>query len=238
MKSRLALNIGCSKCSVRHLCLASNLEDKDILELNNLITLVKCLAKNEHLSTMNTPLQNLYAVYKGSCKEYWINEKGDECITNFYFPGDIIGIESVEGRKHLFSVSALEETRLCVIPIERFLELLNNNPTILRRFLSINSLKMQNDQSLKMSITANEKISDFLLHIYHRMLERHPDSKEVRLAMSQLDISNYLGIAYETVNRIFSHLKRKRIISLKNKILKIHDQNALEESGRLDYPKL
>jgi CRP/FNR family transcriptional regulator len=94
---------------------------------------------------------------------------------------------------------------------------------------------MQNDQSTSMGITANERVCDFLMNILTRMQERNHSEKNIYLPMSQLDISNFLGIAYETVNRVFQNLKRNKIIKINNKTMAVLDVNELENRGRIDY---
>jgi CRP/FNR family transcriptional regulator len=234
-KSRALEHISCLHCPSSSLCIAAELDTEAKVQLDTLITKIQNLTKGDHIFHVQDPVKNLYAVYKGSFKEYWIDENGNECITNFYFPGDLIGIESISNRKHLFSVSALEDTTLCVIPLGAFLELMQSHSSIMKRFINIASLKMQNDQSTTMGVTATEQVCDFLMNITTRMLERNYSKSEIHLPMSQLDISNYLGIAYETVNRVFQKLKSSKIIKLKNKSMQVLDISELENQGRIDY---
>ncbi|MCD6039628.1 MAG: Crp/Fnr family transcriptional regulator [Gammaproteobacteria bacterium] len=235
IKSRVAQNINCFNCCSRHLCIAGgSLNTSEIDYLNGLIQKVVILKKQEHLFHAHSEQKNLYAVYKGSCKEYWIDENGNYCVTNFYFPGDLIGLESISDRTHLLSVVALEPTELCVISLNDF-SLMQEKVNILKRFIDITSMKMRNDRSAKMGVTAHERVSDFLLNLISRMLERNQTINHVPLPMSQLDISNFLNIAHETVNRIFKNLARQKIIKIQNKVLTVLDISELERLGRLDY---
>ncbi len=238
IKTRISKNISCISCSAKHLCLGKDLTSPSFSHLDQLIKNVKLVAKKDHIYHMNHPLTSLYAVHQGSCKEYWIDENGNECITNFYFPGDIIGIESVSKQKYMFYTTALEDMELCIIPINDFLESMHAFPEILKRFLAITNQKMQHDHSTRTGITANEKVSDFLLNIARRMHERNPGEKEICLTMSQVDIANFLGIAAETINRIFNTLKRKKIIKLKSKKFEVLNIAELQKLGRLDYTKI
>lgn len=224
--------IHCQTCQGRHLCITSGVDEAGKVILNELIKTIRFVSKKEIVMQANTPMQNLYAVYSGSCKEYWTDVNGNECVNNFFFPGDIIGIESIAGKKYMFSLSALEDTELCVIPMTGFLEAMYKNPSILKRFINISSLKMQNDQSARSGITALERVCDFLLNIISRTYERTPQIKEIVLPMSQVEISDFLGITYETVNRIFKTLKRKKIIKMKNKTLEVLDMAELENLKR------
>lgn len=234
IKSRLQQGITCHQCTVNSLCISKDLEPEDIDQLNPLIAKVRCLSKKEHAFHCDDEQQNLYAVYRGTCKEYRVDELGNEIVTNFYFPGDVIGIESVASRRHMFSVIALDDVDLCVIPIEEFLNTMQENPRILKRFFTITSLKMQNDQSTRMSSTAINRVCDFILNIVLRMQERNMQNNEIVFPISQLDISNFVGVAYETVNRIIRKLRRQKIIKIKHKKLTILNFSKLEALSRLN----
>jgi CRP/FNR family transcriptional regulator len=235
IKTRESQDVSCKKCPSRSLCLAPGLTPEELSKLNTQIAKILIVNKKDHVFFARDSMPNLYAVYRGSCKEYWIDENGNECITNFYFPGDIIGMESVSNRKHAFSVSALEDSELCIIPVDPFFALMQEHGNIMKRYINITSFKMQNDQSTSMGITANERVCDFLMNILTRMQERNHSEKNIYLPMSQLDISNFLGIAYETVNRVFQNLKRNKIIKINNKTMAVLDVNELENRGRIDY---
>jgi CRP/FNR family transcriptional regulator len=51
---------------------------------------------------------------------------------------------------------------------------------------------------------------------------------EYRLPMTRTDIANYLGLAVETVSRIFTALKEQQLINTEQSILTINDFTALE----------
>ncbi|GEM_PF-4184030 len=236
LKSRQSQAINCLDCPSRPLCITGGLVHKtEIEEVNDVIMNSITLKKQKHLFHAHTSMKNIYAVYSGSCKEYWIDENGNECLTNFYFPGDLIALESIPDRTNLLSVSALEDSELCVLPLNELYPVMQKHLNVLKRFIAITGNKMRNDRSTKMGVTANERVSDFLLNIISRMLERNQTEKNIPLPMSQLDISNYLGIAHETVNRIFKNLKDQEIIKIENKMMTLLDLDELERLGRLDY---
>ncbi len=236
IKSRTAMNATCAACPSRHLCLPSKFMDKSqIATLDRIIQKMMIVHKNDHLYYSHETTKTIYAVYKGSCKEYWIDGNGNECVTNFYFPGDLVGLESVSDNKHMLSVVGLEYSELCVIPLDDLCKLMQESEAILKRFINITGYKMRNDRSVKMGVTAEERICDFLLNIIYRMLERNISLDNIPLFMSQLDISNYLGISHETVNRMFKNLQRLQVLKIENKKMTVIDLAALEKLGRLDY---
>src|SRR4029079_16636508 len=105
IKLRASQNITCTDCPSRHLCLPSHFMDKSSVDsLDQIIQKVMIVHKKDHLYYSYDSTKNIYAVHKGSCKEYWIDNNGNECVTNFYFPGDLIGLESVSDNTHVLSV--------------------------------------------------------------------------------------------------------------------------------------
>ena len=57
--------------------------------------------------------------------------------------------------------------------------------------------------------SADERIAWFLLD----MAERSQSREKIHLAMSRTDIADYLGMAHETVSRVFTQLKKAGVIA-------------------------
>lgn len=230
-KSRASLNIHCMLCPVSQLCLPGHLEVNEIEQINTVIQKIKFVAKGEHIFHAEEPMHNLYAVRSGSCKDYWLDENGNERIDNFYFPGDIVGIESIPQQKHIYSLSALEDSQLCIIPLEGLYELMQKSEHVLKRIMTIVGYKMQNDRHVHITTNANQRVADFILNILYRLQEREGYHQQLILPMSQLDISNYLGMAHETVNRVLRKFHREKIINIENKNIHILDEECLQCIG-------
>lgn len=231
LKSRVSQNVSCMNCSVNNLCLTRHLMVNEVAEVNELITKIKIVSKGQNIFLADDKMSYLYAVYKGLCKDYWFDENGVERIGNFYLRGDIIGLESLPNKKHLSSLIALEDTELCIIPIEPLLELMQKNSNFLKRFLHITSYKMQNDQRISITTNANQRVADFILTIFYRLRERNMCNEYINLPMSQLDISHFLGMAHETVNRILRKFQDSNIIQIEHKKIRIVDIGRLKELG-------
>jgi CRP/FNR family transcriptional regulator len=230
-KNRKSNKIDCSKCFVNFLCLPRGLETPDIEALNACIETVLTVKKGEEVYFTGDPMQNILSVYLGSCKSYLIDEKGHERIDNFYLPGDLIGLESIPNRKHLFSLKTLEDSMLCVIPLVSLFKLMQAHPNLLARVINIASYKMQNDKHIAITTKASQRVADFILNFAYRLGEREQDSIHMLLPMSQVEVSNYLGMAHETVNRVLNLLQKAKVIKLHNKQIQILDIEHLKLFG-------
>jgi CRP/FNR family transcriptional regulator len=76
-------------------------------------------------------------------------------------------------------------------------------------------------------MSAEEKIATFILSISRRMEERHWKATEFVLSMPRQDIANYLGLAVETVSRLFAHYQEAGIIKVDRRRIIILDLHRL-----------
>lgn len=75
--------------------------------------------------------------------------------------------------------------------------------------------------------TAEERISTFLQNLSERYQRRKLSPTSFRLPMSRTDIGNYLGLAVETVSRVFTRLQQNGILKVDGKELQILDLGKL-----------
>jgi CRP/FNR family transcriptional regulator len=60
------------------------------------------------------------------------------------------------------------------------------------------------------------------------MAQRHWKPTEFNLTMPRQDIANYLGLAVETVSRLFAHLQDEEIIEVDRRRVNICDMDRLK----------
>lgn len=229
LHNRHDLSISCSTCKVSNLCLAHQLGEDELKALDNIIVNAAIFEKNEHIYYLNDKADYLFAVHSGCCKEYATDVEGKEYVNNFYLPGDLMGIEAFTSRVYPFSAVALEPTQLCVIPINQLLSIVSDSSNLPIRLLTIFSNKIKNDTSIRLTTNAKQRVADFLLNMSLRLSERGHSPEEFPLPMPQLDVSNKIGVAFETVSRILHIFQKQDIISINGKRICIKDIEKLRE---------
>ena len=88
-------SINCQHCGFSQLCLPFTLNDQELDKLDQIIQRKRPSHKGDHLFEAGKPLQALYAVRTGSFKTYTLTEQGEEQITGFHLPGDVIGFDAI-----------------------------------------------------------------------------------------------------------------------------------------------
>src|SRR3989338_2355653 len=75
----------------------------------------KSVAKNNHLCFKSSKNHHLYVLLHGCLKAYYINDNFQEIVRSFYFPGDIIGLDSLYRKQANFNIQAMKKSNVVMI---------------------------------------------------------------------------------------------------------------------------
>lgn len=233
----------CDSCSLHPLCLPMGLSNNDLDKLEKLIRRGRPIQKGEHLFRQGEPFNAVYAVRTGTLKTYTLTNEGEEQITGFHLASELIGLSNFESPIYSSSAKALETTNVCEIPFDRLDELSGDIPELRRQLLRTMGKEIRNDQQMMLLLSkksAEERIASFLLNLAARFKRRGFSDKTFRLSMSRADMANYLGLAVETVSRVFTRFQKQELIDITGNAKEIAivnqqslwDLAALSESER------
>lgn len=226
--------VACHDCSLYPLCLPTGINGDELKLLDDIIKRRTPLKRGEHLFQVGQPFQAIYAVRSGSIKTYSPTEDGLEQVTGFHLPGELLGLDAINTREHPCAAKALETTSLCEIPFDKLGELSNRIPSLQQQLLKIMSKEILHDQSLLMLLgkkSAEERLAALLISLSNRYAARGFSPTEFNLSMSRNDIGNYLGLAVETVSRLFTRFQEDRLLSVQRKFIKILDLERLHSAA-------
>ncbi len=226
------LKVSCSQCSLKELCFPRGMDAADMNKLDEVIDRNRPIHKNEHLYREGDPSRAIYAVRSGCIKTVVESPSGDEQIVGFHLPGELVGFDGFATDTHSCTALTLETTSVCELPLENLEKLCEAIPGLQRAMRRIMGLEVNNDHDLLLllgKMSADEKLATFLLDISSRMRERHWKENEFNLAMPRQDIANYLGLAVETVSRLFAQFQDNGIISVDKRHITINDMDALKK---------
>lgn len=223
--------LNCGTCRLSDLCLPISLELSDIKRLDDIVQRGRPIQKSERVYHAGDSFQAVYAVRSGAIKTTSVTRNGQEQITGFYLPGEIIGMDGIATNHHTNSAMALETSAVCEIPFTRLEELSAKLPSLQHRFFQLMSREISNDQQLITLLSKNsaeERIASLLLSISTRNHSRGLSADEFYLPMSRSDMGNYLGLTIETVSRVVGRLHKQEIIQLDKKHVVILAMDALK----------
>lgn len=219
----------CKDCSLAMLCLPLSMDLDDLNALDEIVKRSRPLKKGEFLFRQGDTFNSVYAVRSGSLKTFSITDCGEEQITGFHLPSEFVGLSGMDTDDYPVSAIALETTSICEIPFDRLDDLSASLPQLRRQLMRIMSREIRDDQQMMLLLskkTADERIATFLVNLSARFRSRGYSPYQFRLAMSRNEMGNYLGLAVETVSRVFTRFQQSNLLSAEGK--EIHILNLIE----------
>lgn len=206
------------------------LNKDELKQLEQLIKKQRKIQRNEHLFQEGDSFRQLYAIKKGTFKSYTINTEGDVHISGFNLPAELLGMDGVHHhRKHCVSIVALEASLVCELPFDQLLNLAAKIPNLQHQLFHIMSQNYTPQLSVSINSNAQTRFASFLLNISRRLQERGFLARDFTLSMSRQEIGNYLGLATETISRLFNSFEEKNILVVKNRRVHLNDLRVLQK---------
>jgi CRP/FNR family transcriptional regulator len=226
------IKVACKNCSLGTLCLPMGLAPEDVERLDTIVKRNRPLHRGDHLFRNGDKFRSLYVVKTGSVKTYTPSEDGGEQVLGFHLPGELIGLDAIERETHSCSAKILETSAICEIPFGRLEELSTSIPSLQHQMYRLLSKEIGQDTEMLMLLgkkNAEERLATFLLSLSNRFRKRGLSPTDFYLSMSRHEIGNYLGLAVETVSRLFTRFQDEGLLQVERKHVQLLDLARLEE---------
>jgi CRP/FNR family transcriptional regulator len=188
--------------------------------------------RGESLFLMGDQFEALFILRAGSAKSYINSSRGDERISGFYHPGDLIGVDGFDTMTHAHSLKFLETSSVCCISLSEFNRAMAESASMRQRLLQNMSHCLVHEQQLLLSVSklnAEQRLAKFLLDSSERFKQRGLSDKVFDLSMTRIDIANFLGMAIETISRLLSKMQLEGIIDVNRRKITLLNMNKLQD---------
>jgi len=222
----------CSSCSLSRICLPVSLDEADIGTLGQLVQHQPMLRRGEPLFNEGEGFRALYAVRAGSLKSFTTTSSGEQQVTGFHLPGELVALNAINRWEHPSTAVALETTSVCELPFEKLEDLAADIPDLQRQLLRLMSQEIADDQDMLFTMArrnADERLAILLLSFSERFQQRGLSGTRFRLSMARSDLGNYLGLAPETMSRVFRRFQDKGWIRAHGREVELLSVDALAE---------
>lgn len=225
------IKVACQNCSLASLCLPMGLTPADVEKLEAIVKRSRPLRRGDHLFEASAPFRSLYAIKTGSVKTYTLGPDGTEQVLGFHLPGELVGMDAIQNEQHRCSARVLETTTVCELPFGRLEDLAGHVPSLQHQLFRLLSkeISQENDMMALLGRSpAEERLASFLLGMSDRYRRRGFSPREFILSMSRQEIGSYLGLALETVSRLFTRFQDDGILRVERKHIEIVDMDRLK----------
>jgi CRP/FNR family transcriptional regulator, anaerobic regulatory protein len=226
----------CQVCPTRQLCLAAGLDRPALERLATCTKPSAPLEKSLCLFRAGDSATGCFIVRSGAFKTFVISAEGEEYVTGFYYPGELLGMAGQATGRHRESASALMTSTACRVHLEDLPTLweIGSGPSLLRLMGQAQHLSSDDRINLSQS-RADARVAGFLLALSGRMRHQGRDPDRVPTPMSRTDLASFLGMTLECLSRVLSRMSRAGAIRAARHEITLRAPRDLEAlAGHID----
>lgn len=231
VEADLRETIKCDQCDLNRICEPVQIGEGQFDMVSGFLELQIEVPRGEYLFRRGEPAAAVYAVCAGSFKLMLTDGEGRERIVGYRIAGELIGTDVFHGGCRCVNAQALEPSRVCIIDYRALSHLGERVPAVQRRIMKMISDEVRQEQRAAMWFmgrkSAEELLAAFLLNMAERHREHGFSDQAFRLCMNRDEIGNYLGLAKETVSRLFIRFGRQGFVDSRGKHIRLTDAAGL-----------
>ncbi len=182
--------------------------------------------------------RSVFFLKSGAAKRLMIQEDGREQILGFPMPGELIGIEAIDSRKHTTTVMTLDMCALVEVPFEALEQLASTDVSVAHFLFRTLSAALREEHGWLAALgllNADERLAAFLLDLSQRFAARGFSSHRFMLRMTRAEIGSFLGLTLETISRVFSRFQKLGLLKVTRRDIELLDMVALASLAQVRY---
>ena len=218
----------CSTCAFSHACLSQGMDKSALKELHVLVEHIGPFHAGEHVFREGDPFEAIAAVRAGTVKTCVTDRDGHEHVLGFHFPGEVIGLNAIDGHRYPCDAIALDTVMLCKFSFPKISVLAAKVPGVQRELFRLLSRDIGRAALLAGDWSADQRVAAFLLGMSRRLAARGFSATRFQLTMARTDIANYLRLAPETVSRVLRRMQDDGILAVDRREVELLDQDRID----------
>jgi len=222
----------CTECTVRAERLFCNMTANSIAAVDS-IKFTGVYPKGSLLFVEGEMPRGIFILCSGRAKLTTSSTEGKTLIVKIAEAGEVLGASAtILGKPYEVSAETIEPAQLNFIKRDDFLKLLGTNAEACMHTAQQLSEKYHSAQreirSLGLSQTTSEKLAKLLLDWCARGGEETSKGIRLKVLLTHEEIAQMIGTTRETVTRLLSDFKRKKIIEMKGSSVFVLAKDSLE----------
>ncbi len=218
----------CSTCAFSQACLSEGMDKRALMDLHVLVEHVGPLHAGDHIFREGDPFDAIAAVRGGTVKTYVVDRDGHEHVLGFHLPGEVIGLNAIDGDHYRCNAVALDTVMLCRFSFPKIAVLAARLPGLQKHLFRLLSRDIGSATLLSGDWTAVQRMAAFLIGLSRRLAARGFSPSRFALTMARTDIANYLRLAPETVSRVLRRFQRDGLVSVDRREVELLGREPLE----------
>ncbi len=172
-----------------------------------------------------------FMVGEGRVKIFKVSSGGKEHILHIFGEGEPFGeVPVFHGQPFPANAEALMRTRTLFFPRDRFVHLVEANPTMALNMLAVLSMRLRRFAAQIENLSLKEvpaRLAGYLLYLS----EEQDGAEVVQLDISKGQLASLLGTIPETLSRIFAKMSEEGLIKVNGRLIHLLDRDGLGDRG-------
>lgn len=217
----------CSTCAFSQACLSEGMDKGALKDLHVLVEHIGPFHAGDHIFREGDSFEAIAAVRAGTVKTCVVDRDGREHVLGFHFPGEVIGLDAIDGDHYPCNAVALDTVMLCRFSFPRIAVLAARIPGIQKQLFRLLSRDIGRAALLAGDWSADQRMAAFLIGLSRRLSERGFSATRFQLTMARTDIANFLRLAPETVSRVLRRFEGDGLLRVDRRDMELLDPDAL-----------
>lgn len=189
--------------------------------------------KGENICKQNLKVTHALYLSQGMAKIFIEAEKKNS-ILNIATAGQYIGLQSVfNDTEYNFSITALDDSMICMVDTEIFKQLCTINSNFLMEMTKIIS-NCTNNVFKRITFCNKKSVRTKLSHAILWFAETIYKSDDFTFNLSRQELADFMGISRENAVRLLTEFKNEGLIDTNNKKIRILNKEILKAMANLD----
>ena len=218
----------CSTCAFSQACLSEGMDKRALNDLHVLVEHVGPLHAGDHLFREGDAFEAIAAVRAGTVKTYVVDREGREHVLGFHLPGEVIGLDAIDGEHYPCNAIALDTVMLCRFSFPKIAVLASRLPGLQQHLFRLLSRDIGRAALLAGDWSADQRMAAFLVQFSRRLAARGFSARRFQLTMARTDIANYLRLAPETVSRVLRRFQTEGLLKVDRREVELVGKDTLE----------
>ncbi len=225
----------CQSCEQRFTSVFCKAKQEFITEINEQ-KVCNIYKKGQTIFNEGSYPFGVYCINQGKVKLSHQGDDGKEQIIRLLRGGDVLGYRALlSGERYSASAIVLEDTQVCFIPKELFINVLKNDAGLAFEMMKLLSDELHKAE-VKLTHLAQKPIRERLAETLLFIKETYgfeSDGETLNVRLSREEIANLVGTATESTIRLLSEFKKDGMVELEGKKIKILRQKELIKTANL-----
>ncbi len=204
----------------------------------NRVGKIRHYSKNLPAMSSSDTMHYFYIMLSGRIKVYQYNPSNNREQT-LYLLGhsDMFDVLTVlDGREHEVMTTALDDSEVLELPIEKVREWIDTNPAFNKAFFPYMARQMRQIEELATDLSLYDTSTRLMKLILKNLDLKNPLSHLGLLhKLPHEEIASMIGTVRHVVNRHLQQLKKEGILDIERKQLAVNDVNKLLQKVDRDY---